>query len=228
MASELETLMAIERSGDLNPAQRTRLAELKQSGSYGNSAGIIGGPIDSGGGIPTPYTFDYAAEAQKAYGELGTYYTRLLTESQGDMNKLLARMVEDYDRGVRVRREDYQQAKQDYDTALANTNRTAYNSAKERGLTQKSAYGAGGMGLADALIARARQPVDRAMQSNDLAYNRANEGALTERTRTEADTIENQKRREFELEQQRRTQAGSLANERGSRAYTQWSATNLV
>ena len=39
-ASELETLMAIEAHGDLNPIQRSRLEELRRAGSYGNEFGI--------------------------------------------------------------------------------------------------------------------------------------------------------------------------------------------
>ena len=50
-ASELETLMAIESSGDLNPIQRTRLAELRAQGSYGNPEGIES-TGNYGGGIP--------------------------------------------------------------------------------------------------------------------------------------------------------------------------------
>ena len=43
-ASELETLQAIESSGQLNPVQRTRLEELRGTGSFGTATGEAGAP----------------------------------------------------------------------------------------------------------------------------------------------------------------------------------------
>ncbi|MBI2005565.1 MAG: hypothetical protein HYS80_02265, partial [Candidatus Aenigmarchaeota archaeon] len=40
IASELETLTAIESHGDLNPIQRGRLQELRRAGSAGNPTGV--------------------------------------------------------------------------------------------------------------------------------------------------------------------------------------------
>src|SRR6185503_8131474 len=55
---------------------------------------------------PGTFFFDYAAEAEKAYGELGAYYDRVLRESQGDTTKAIARLTEDYDTGLRREKED--------------------------------------------------------------------------------------------------------------------------
>jgi len=80
-----------------------------------------GAKAGGGGGIPT-FNFDFAAEAEKAYGELGVYYDRILKESRGDVDKALSRLVEDYDRGLRIKTEDT-------DRALINANRQVQNNA---------------------------------------------------------------------------------------------------
>lgn len=203
MASAFDTLLAIERAGQLNPVQKTELDTLRAQGAQ---------PSDPG--VPMPFSFDYAGEAQKAYGDLGAYYDRLLRESRGDMNKVLSRMVEDYDRGMRIRREDYQAAK---DQAA----QSVYANAKSRGINQTSAYGAPGRGIADMLLQKLSQPID-------TNYARANESALIGNTRQTQDITTEEQRKEAALEQERRTNAASLANERGTQAYNKWSATQLV
>lgn len=212
MASELETLMAIESSGQLNPAQQSRLQQLRQSGSYGNAEGIIGGPINTGPGFSgsgggNPFSFDYAAEATKAYGELGAYYDRILKESQGDLNKALARLEEDYTVGKRYRAEQTQQ-----------TTQSVQSNALARGLYQKSlADPSGGMGIPDMKLKESLLPIQRSQEQADVS-----------RSRSLVDLPEKQKRNEFELEQQRREKAAALAETRGARAYTDFSARNLV
>lgn len=52
---ELEYLLAVERQGDLNPIQKSRLDELKRSNP--NIGGV-------NGGIPQ-FQFDYAGKQQK-------------------------------------------------------------------------------------------------------------------------------------------------------------------
>lgn len=205
MASELETLLAIEASGNLNPVQASRLQQLRASGGFGNPQGIIGGPMDSGGG--NPFSFDYAAEATKAYGELGAYYDRILRESQGDMNKAIARLEEDYTSGKRYRAEQVRQVTQGNQ-----------NSALSRGLFQKSVFDPnGGFGIPDTNLKESLLPFDRAAENADLS-----------RSRALVDLPEQQKRREFDLEQNRRKEAASLAETRGARAYTDFQARNLI
>lgn len=201
--TEFGQLTKMLQSGGLNPVQMSRYNELKAAGA---TLSTDEAPA---------FSFDYEAEAKKAYGELGTYYDRLLKEAQGDMNKVLARLVEDYDRGKRVRTEDYNQS-------LTAANQAAVNNAQRRGLYSQSAYDSGpGFGLADAIMRKARQPVDE-------SYQRANEAADIARKRTETDAADSLERRKLDLEQERRTQAGELANERGSKAYQKWSATSLI
>lgn len=63
MASELQTLLDIQRSGNLNPYQSDQLSKLQKSGSSGNAQGIIGGPSDSGSSSNTG--LDVVGNAQK-------------------------------------------------------------------------------------------------------------------------------------------------------------------
>src|SRR5260370_659260 len=71
-----------------------------QNSGGGGSSG--GGGAASRPAIPA-FNFDYAGEAAKAFGELGPYYDKLLTDYKGDMNKILSRLIEDYDNGIRIK-----------------------------------------------------------------------------------------------------------------------------
>jgi|GEM_PF-6170805 hypothetical protein len=198
MADPYTTLLAIERSGQLNPAQRTELQNYRS------------------GAIPMPeltdFNFDFAGEAEKAYGELGVYYDRLLRESEGDLNKVLARMATDYETGVRRRREDLA-------TGQERVQQSVMDNALARGIYQKSAYGPGGYGVADKLKEETEKPLFS-------AFNRAEEDATTALERSKIDIPEQQKRYVYDLEQQRRRESSDLANTRGQRAYADWSRKN--
>jgi len=180
-------------------------ADFNATGGVGKGGG--------GGGIPT-FDFDFAAEAEKAYGELGVYYDRILKETRGDVDKALSRLVEDYDRGLRIKTEDT-------DQALINANRQVQNNALRRGIFSKSLFDpSGGRGIFDETQKRATQPIEQSKE-------RFIEGADIQKSRTETDLAEGQKRREFELEQNRRKEAAALSETRGERAFRKFSA-NLV
>lgn len=187
------------------------------------------------GGVPMPdFNFDYVAEAQKAYGELGVYYDRILKESEGDMNKVLARMATDYETGTRRRKEDLQtvqgQMTEDQLLAMRNANTAVQDQALARGIYQKSAYAPGGYGVADKLLEDTTQPIATgyARQGQNLltSFNRAETDATTAYDRSKTDIPEQQKRYAFDLEQQRRRESSDLANTRGQRAYSDWSRKN--
>lgn len=97
MASDFETLLAIERSGNLNPVQRTQLEGLKKQ--YGTSGG---------GGMPTipAFKFDYDQAEKDALAKLEPYYKQKLDEAQGDVERAKRLIEEDYARGNRYREED--------------------------------------------------------------------------------------------------------------------------
>lgn len=210
------------------------MADFNKTGGAGKGGGMGMGA----GGVPT-FSFDYEAEAKKAYGELGEYYDRLLKESKGDLNLALSRMVEDYDTGLRFKKEDLSTAQDSLSLAQQEADRQAAlgrdrlkESALARGIYQKSAMDPnGGLGIADTELSEYNTGVGysntlRKNQGQGLltAFNRYKETADVNRKRTEFDLPEKQKRYEFGLEQERRAKSGELANLRGERAYQKFYA----
>lgn len=186
----------------------------------------------AGNSVPGPFNFNFEEEAKKAYGELGTYYTRLITEYKGDLNKIFSRLMEDYDRGVRDTRADAGVAKADLALQDQAAKRSTQASALSRGLYQKSLFGppSGGYGIPDTELAQKTELIDRARQKVDTGVSRYEElygvGGV-QRTRAAQDQTQQAARREFELEQQRREQAAGMANTRGSQAYQNTYYKNL-
>lgn len=210
---ELEYLLAVQSNGDLNPAQKSRLEELKRANP--NIGGV-------NGGIPQ-FQFDYAGEATKAYGELGAYYDRILKESQGDLNKALSRLTQDYDRGLRIKREDTATSNQGLDVQERNTTQNTIDNALTRGLYRKSNYG-DGRGIYDENLKQGLEPINMQRAQNALGMSRYEEEALINKQRQETDLPEQQKRNEFDMEQNRRKEAAGLAETRGARAYQDFQA----
>lgn len=208
---EFEYLSAVERQGDINPVQRTRLEELKRQ--YGAGAGFAGGA----------FSFDYEAAAKAAYGELGTYYDRILRESQGDLNKALARLLEDYNRGVRFKEEDVKIGGERIDYAERLAKKRIIDSALARGLYQKSpGEPSGGFGIPD--VEFADLATRTGFQRGDIARGlaRFKETAGVQKGRQEVDLPEKQVRYAADLERTRRLEAAELASLRGSQAYTKY------
>lgn len=177
----------------------------------------------SSGSMPPAFDFDYTGEANKAYGELGTYYGRILKESQGDMNKVLSRLLEDYNSGTRFRQvEDTQVAQQEKAAKQG-----VVNNALSRGLYQRSAF--------DSPAQQTEQGYGIPTQNfQTLAQTLAYQGKLRQKqreaqdisySRQKEDIGEKQRRYEFDLEQQRRTQAGEMANSRAGQAYQRFQAS---
>lgn len=180
------------------------------------------GKYMSSGGIPT-FSFDYAGEAQKAYGELGVYYDRILREAQGDMNKALARLTQDYDRGLRISREDYATQQQALNTREQSTIDSVKDNALARGLYRKSAYGEG-MGITDTNIQEAKQPIQMQRDLNQRSLSRYEEESLLQKQRQETDLPEAFERQKHDQEQNRRKESASMAEQRGARAYQDFQA----
>jgi len=67
MASELETLTAIQQHGDLNPVQASRLKELSAAGSGGNPTGVASTGTDFSSGAPT------SADSGSVSGDMNSY-----------------------------------------------------------------------------------------------------------------------------------------------------------
>lgn len=180
-------------------------------------------------GVPPPFNFDYAGEATKAYGELGPYYTQLIQWAQGDMNKVLTRLTEDYDKGLRLKKEDTTKAKTALDTSQTNTNENIKNNALARGLYQKSLdaplspdgapSAETGFGIPDTNFAKSNENFNVRREALDTNLTRYTDAANVNKARVTADTTEAEKRKELSYDEQRKQQAGDIANTRGQRAY---------
>lgn len=184
--------------------------------------------VPNGGGTPS-FNFDYAGEATKAYGELGTYYDRLLRESQGDLTKVLSRLVQDYETGTRLNKENTAIRNTNLDTTEANTKQNVINNSLARGLYQPTAYGettpAGPVyGIADTTLEQRMLPIRRSREAISLDFTRNADRLKTNLDRQQTDLPEAQRRKEFQLEQSRRTEASNLAETRGTRAYNDYLA----
>ncbi len=171
------------------------------------------------GGVPS-FNFDYAGEAQKAYGELGVYYDRILKESQGDLNKALSRLTEDYDRGLRIKKEDTNIAQAGLEIAKQQAAQRSEANAIQRGIYSKSAYDPNsGYGVADTQLNQLMQPFATRATGIDTALSRYTEQANIQKKRQETDLPEQQRRNEANMERTRRVESGELANTRGQKAY---------
>lgn len=178
----------------------------------------------SGGG-QQGFNFNFEGEAKKAYDELGAYYDRILKESKGDLNKAQSRLVEDYDTGIRLKKEDVSVARQQLGIQQEQTNKAGVDNALARGIYQKSAFDPnGGYGIQDQAQRLNDQEFQQRNAAIDTNLNRYTDAAGLARDRTQADLTENQSRNEFNLEQSRRTEAGQMANERATRALTRYNA----
>lgn len=201
-----------------------------------------------GGGTVAPFSFDYAAEAEKAYGELGTYYNELLTQSEGDINLAFSRLVEDYDRGVRTRTASTADQKTGIDLAQVEADRrqkiaqeTTENRISRRGVGQTSFYSPDQNrgDIANKLVegtnapyqynAGIRQRNKERLDLNLKEYTDVYGAGGIRRGRATVDTATKLSRKKEQLEQNRRIEAGNIANMRGGQAYNSYVANpNLV
>lgn len=73
-------------------------------------AQLVGSPIE----LPPLDVKDWEEYEKAALEELKPYYTRILKEEGGDVERAKTRLKEDYDKGLRIKREDYEIAKKLY------------------------------------------------------------------------------------------------------------------
>lgn len=214
------TLLGIEKEGNLNPAQRTQLEAYKREN-----------PNVGAGGV---FNFDFAAEAQKAYGELGLYYDRILKEARGDVNKALSRLNQDYETGVRYKMEDIASEGQALDREAQSSQQNLIAQMLSRGLYRQSAFQAPGedntkgYGIADIKRAQLNEVVGQKRQLLDRSLSRYLETEGLNKERTTEDLNTELSRKEFELEQNRRKESADMANQRGDRAYQKYLASSQL
>lgn len=232
MGQVVDQLIASGYGGYAGWGDAEAAADFNAGHGDGKKTGGAGGK--GGGGS---FNFDYTGEAQKAYGELGTYYDRLFKDYKGDMNKILARLVEDYATGVRLKRTSTAEAQtaQDFQQGQA-VDRTT-GALINRGLLSTSAYappptnaqpGQQGYGTGDTIFTNLLTPfkaktTTRAANLADYETRYGENGTLL--TRKRADTTQSIDEKQFALEQQRREQAATMADQRASRAYNSYLAS---
>lgn len=218
-------------------------ADYNATGGSGKITGGGGGGDGGSRGNIAPFSFNYEEAAKQAFGELAPYYDRLLTESKGNMNLVLARLTEDYDMGLRFKTEDTNFAKESVDLASKEAARLdeisrqrITDNALARGLYQKSAFDTTsdpnrGFGIPDTL--QDRRMLSFAYQQNlrdrnrsrlDTGMNRFQQTSTIRKDRSTFDTKKKQDLYEFELADRRKKEAAELANVRGERAYRDWAS----
>lgn len=190
----------------------------------------ITAPSSGGGG----FNFDWAAQTDKAYEDLGAYYNRILDESNGDINIALSRLQEDYTTGKRYREQDYQlsnEARQLAQQGLS-ANATELLNANQRnllrrGVSRQSAFDpTGGIGIGDVQTQKVQQDINRAQEQMDLGnkqtditFERAGQTADLALARGQEDLQRQKERTALELERQRKLEANQLATTRAQRAF---------
>jgi len=129
MASERVTL---EAAGGLNPVDQRRLDELRAANAQGHPQGIRQDPgapthwtvttdiygneyITAGGsggvggtGADGAFKFDWNKARNDAFNELKPYYDEKLKQANGDIARAKMLIDEDYNKGLRVAREDFE------------------------------------------------------------------------------------------------------------------------
>jgi hypothetical protein len=200
----------------------------------------------SAGGLSVPSaSMDFVGLAEQAYGDLGAYYDKILKQTEGDINKAVARLTEDYDRGIRIKKEDYevqkaqlQQQQLADERTYGQARQTLQNTALGRGIASKSAYDTGtgqtGYGLLDLLrgnqeadITQQQQARQAQFKALDTDLSRYQESADITKSRATEDYASELERYKAEQEQNRRVQAGQLANQKAANLYRSF-ASQLI
>lgn len=186
------------------------------------------------GGGGNSFGFNFEAEVDKAFNELGKYYDFILTEAEGDLNRALARLEEDYTTGKRQRMESFNLTKeaqalaQDaFSTNAESAYRTLATRNLQRGISRQSAFDpTGGRGIADVeekrladRIGMGQSELDLREKGQDLQFNQSGELLDTQYERISEDLPRDFERFKREKEEQRKIDAGNLALSREQRAF---------
>lgn len=185
-------------------------------------------------GIPT-----FEQEVDKAFEELGGYYSQLLEETKGDLNKALLRLEEDYNTGKRQKMASFnltQEAQKLAQDSFSNDAEQAFKTLRtrqlERGISRTSMFQPeGGLGIADTEnaeltgdINRGQQSLDLQKKAGELQFAQSGELADTSIARAREDIPLQQQRFERDLVEERKKAAGDLALSRQQRAYQRFEA----
>lgn len=197
--------------------------DARSKGLTGNAGGVL--------------SFD--AEVDKAYSDLGSYYSQLLDDAQGDLNKALSRLQEDYDTGKRFRIQNFEMGGKAIaiaQEAFSQDARQAYKTLETRqlarGISNKSMYDpSGDRGIADveqqnlgADISRGQRQIDLRKEAQQTSFDQT--GALADigLQRAKTDLPQEFDKYKTNLEEERRFKSGQLALSRQQRAFQRFEA----
>ena len=163
-----------------------------------------------------------------ALEELKPYYKRILKEEGGDVKKAKGRLEEDYQRGIRIQREDWKTAKKNYGPQMTagespiqyyNRTKAEYGTMPTEGISQFSNLnrrGVASSGIATTEGNKLRTSQEARQEAIDLSLKRYNERAGINRARSLEDIASNWARRQFMLAEEKKTNAAILGRQKRS------------
>lgn len=206
----------------------------KGGGSVGNSGGgsdfaslfgqIAGSPVE----IPPLNVRPIEDYEKDALEELRPYYERILKEEGGDVEKAKARIEEDYNRGIRVTRQDWETAKTGQGTPIRpgesiadyyNRAKNEYGTFSQEGIQAVSNLNKRGIlssGIANVSAANLATDQQRRQQALDLAMQRYEEQSGITRGRNIEDTNTAWDRKQFDLGEEKKVRAAQMARQNRS------------
>jgi hypothetical protein len=178
--------------------------------------------------LPPLQTKTWEEYEKQALEELRPYYERILREEGGDVEKAKQRLEEDYQRGIRIKREDWEIAKRNYGPQMLPNesiaqyyNRTKYDygTFPEEGISAFSNLNKRNIlqsGIANYTADKVRTAQQARQEAIDLALRRYEEEAGIAKQRKLDDTDTQWQRRQFQLEEEKKTNAANLARQKRS------------
>lgn len=165
---------------------------------------------------------EYETEALE---ELRPYYERILKEEGGDVEKAKLRLEEDYKRGIRINREDYEKAKGNYgppmyqgETAQQYYNRTKgmYGTNPDEGIALLENLAKRGIlqsGIAKVDSSKLATAQQRRQEAIDAALKRYEEESGIKRERSLEDIGTEWERRQFALGEEKKESAATMGRQ---------------
>ena len=185
-------------------------------------AQLIGSPTE----LPPLDVKSFEEYENIAFEELKPYYERILKEEGGDVERAKLRLNQDYERGIRINREDYQAAKEGQGEAIKpgestqdyyNRTKNQYGTFPEEGIEKLDTTNRRGMmdsGFAQVDAAKMATSQQRRQEAIKNAAGRYAEAAGFQRTRGLEDVNSAWERRQFALDEEQKEGAVDLGRQK--------------
>ena len=197
-------------------------------GAANDFASLFAQSVASPTELPPLKTKTFEEYEALALEELRPYYERILKEEGGDVERAKLRIGEDYDRGVRISREDYETAKAGYGPQIKpgetiqdyyNRAKTEYGTFPQEGIAKLDELMKRGVltsGIAKTDTAKMATSQQRRQEAIKRATGRYVEGAGIQKGRGLEDIATAWDRRQFELGEEKKEKAGVLGRQKRS------------